>query len=313
MEKTIQAQATTFQRDGFTLAAELYLPPGAAAPQRGPALVITGPGSSVKEQIAANYARPLAARGFLVLTFDPSHQGASSGEPRDLESPAARVADLRAALDYLLTRHDVDPARIGVLGICAGGGYAVAATRTDHRVKALGLVVGSDIGNAFRALHQADGGIVALLEKVAAQSVAEANGAPPVRHAWIPDSPAAAQAAGITDVDTLQAVRYYRTERGRHPRSTNRRHYVSDALILGFDAFDLAETLLTQPVQIIVGGASAGTTGSYEDGYRLAGMVPAAEPVLEVAGARHYEMYDVPEYVEEAVAALDAFFGRHLA
>lgn len=309
----MQPQALTFQRGSFTLAAELYLPDGPGNTPPSPALVITGPGSSVKEQIAANYAQALAALGYIVLTFDPAHQGASSGEPRDLESPADRVADLRGAVDFLLTRSDVDAARIGVLGICAGGGYATAATMTDHRVKALGLVVASDIGAAFRAMAEADDGIVARLEKVAELATAEAKGASPVRHQWIPDTLDEAQEAGITDIDTLQAVTYYRTPRGQHPRSTNRRHYVSDALILGFDAFDLADTLLTQPTQIIVGGASKGTTGSYEAGYRLAGLAPAAEPVLEIPGARHYEMYDVPDYVDQAIARLDTFFARHLA
>jgi len=114
------------------------------------------------------------------------------------------------------------------------------------------------------------------------------------------------------DIDMLQAITYYRTERGQHANSTNRRHYLSDALILGFDAFHLAGILLTQPVQVIVAGNSAETTGSFEDGYRLAGLARAAQPVIEIAGARHYQMYDVPEYVDQAVDHLDHFFTRQL-
>lgn len=310
---SVQCRSTTFARDNFAIAADLYMPVPEDSVQRYPALVITGPGSSVKEQIAANYARALATRGFIVLTFDPAYQGASSGEPRDLESPAARIADLRAAVDFLIRQNEVDERRIGMLGVCAGGSYATSGAMTDHRVKALGLVVPSDIGNAFRKMAVADGGIDHLLETVAAQATDEAHGAAPVLHHWIPDSLAEAETAGIADIDTLQAVTFYRTARGQHPNSTNRRHYLSDALILGFDPFHLADILLTQPVQVIVAGNSAGTTGSYEDGYRLAGLAPAAQPVLEIAGARHYQMYDVPEYVDQAVNHLDQFFTRELA
>ena len=310
---TIQCRATTFSRDTFIIAADLYMPPIGDPKKRFHALVITGPGSSVKEQIAANYARALAARGFIVLTFDPTYQGASSGQPRDLESPAARIADLRAAVDFLMKHNQVDDRRIGMLGVCAGGGYAAAGTMIDHRVKALGVVVPSDIGNAFRKMVAADDGLNRLLETVAAQAIDEAHGAEPVVHQWIPNTLAEAKAAGIADIDMLQAITYYRTERGQHANSTNRRHYLSDALILGFDAFHLAEILLTQPVQVIVAGNSAGTTGSFEDGYRLAGLARAAQPVLEIAGARHYQMYDVPEYVGQAVDHLDQFFTRQLA
>lgn len=312
MTDTIQIRSLLFARGTFTIAAELHMPAHNDSVKRYPAIVITGPGSSVKEQIAANYARALASRGFIVLTFDPAHQGASSGEPRDLESPASRIADLRGAVDFLMTQKEVDSTRIGVIGICAGAGYAAAGTMTDHRVKALGLVVPVNIGNAFHKMVGADSGVVRLLDTVAGQANAEARGAPAVRHQWIPDTLAQAEASGITDIDLLQAVTYYRTERGQHPNSTNRRHYLSDALIIGFDAFHLTDMLLTQPVQIVVAGDSAGTTGSYEDGYRLAGLARAALPVCEIAGARHYQMYDVAEYVDQAANQLADFFMSQL-
>ena len=138
MTTTVQLRPITFAREHFAIAAALYMPPHGDTTQRYPALVIAGPGSSVKEQIAANYARALAARGFIVLTFDPAYQGASSGQPRDLESPAARVADLRGAVDFLISQKEAGDTRIGMLGVCAGGGYAAAGAMTDHRMKAIG-------------------------------------------------------------------------------------------------------------------------------------------------------------------------------
>ena len=312
MSNATTPKPTTFRRGQFVLAAQLYTPADAASDGRRPAVVIVGPSSSVKEQIAANYAKALAALGFVALTFDPAYQGQSSGEPRDLESPAERVADLRSAVDFVTTLAEVDEESIGMLGVCAGGGYAVAATLTDRRVKALGVVVPIDIGNAFRQMAAANGGVSRALESVANQAIAEAHGATASRATWVPDSLEDAQAAGLNDIDLIQAVTFYRTPRGSNPHSTNRRHYLSDALILGFDAFNLVDQILAQPVQVIVGGDSAGTTGSFEDGHRLAKLAPAAEPVFVIEGARHYEMYDTPKYIEKAVRHLDDFYTRHL-
>ncbi|CAM4037218.1 alpha/beta hydrolase [Rahnella bruchi] len=174
-------------------------------------------------------------------------------------------------------------------------------------------MVPSDIGNAFRKMVAADDGLSRLLETIAAQAIDEAHGAAPVLHQWIPDTLAEAKAAGITDIDMLQAITYCRTERGQHANSTNRSHYLSDALILGFDAIHLAEILLTQPVHVILAGNSAGTTGSFEDGYRLSELDRAAQPLIEIAGSHHYQMYDVLEYVVQAVEHLDQFFTRQLA
>lgn len=304
-------KSTSIPRGSFELAAHLYLPEGFDAGRKYPAVVIATPGSSVKEQIGANYARALAAKGFLALAFDPAYQGESGGVPRDLEAPAERVADLRYAVDYLTALDHVDARRIGVLGICAGGGYAVNAAMTDHRIQAVGTVVPVNIGRAFRAAMTAAGSVADLLEDVARQATAEASGGQAVRHPWIPDTLQDAETAGITDIDVLQAVTYYRTARGRHENSTNRRHYRSDALILGFDALHLADQLLTQPVQVIVAGVG-GSTGSLEDGRQLTQLARAAEDILIIEGARHYEMYDEPAYIAQAVQRLGEFFNKHL-
>ena len=158
-------QHITIPRGPIELAADLHLPDrlpddvDETAPQR--AVVLSTPGSSVKEQIGANYASRLAARGVAALVFDPARQGQSGGEPRDLEDPYRRGEDISYAIDTLSTVPGIDPGRIGVLGICAGGGYAVHTARADHRIKAVGTVVPSDIGAAFRGF-QPDGPASAL-------------------------------------------------------------------------------------------------------------------------------------------------------
>ncbi|PZE63021.1 alpha/beta hydrolase [Curtobacterium sp. MCPF17_001] len=303
----------TFTNDTFDLAGQLHLPDGFREDRTYPAVVISTPGSSVKEQIGANYGRGLADRGYVALAFDPGFQGQSGGHPRDLENPAARVDDIRFAVDYLTTLPCVDNARIGAVGICAGGGYAVSATMTDHRIKALGTVVPVNVGRAFRqADTSSTGSVIAMIEAVGVNRTAAAAGEDVDRNMWIPDTEEQAAAFGITDVDTQEAVRFYRTSRGYNEHSTNRRYFTSDAMMLGYDAFNLVEELLTQPLQIIVGGR-LGTTFSYSDGLALWEKAPNAKNFHVVEGAGHYEMYDEPKYVNEAVQTLNTFFQQHLA
>ena len=305
------ARSISFQNGTLNVAGNLHLPTDFKESESYAALVVATPGSSVKEQIGGNYAERMARRGFVALAFDPSYQGQSSGEPRDLEDPAARVEDIRCAVDFLTTLSYVDSERIGVLGICAGGGYAVNAALTEHRIKAVGTVVAVNLGRANRQANVASANaVVQALEAVGKQRTAEARGDTQRRDPWIPDTVEAAKQAGL-DRDTLDAVDYYRTSRGFSEHSTNRLLFRSNALLLGFDAFHLAEELLTQPLQVIVGGR-LGSTGSFEDGKQLWERARNKEAMMVIEGAGHYDMYDKPEYVEPAAERLSDFYRKHL-
>ena len=303
-------QSVWFKNGPIDMSGDLRVPKNDAG-QVLPALVIATPGSSVKEQIGAVYGARLAERGFVTLAFDPSHQGQSGGEPRDLEDPARRIEDLRCALDFLMTLPFVDEERVGLLGICAGGGYAVSAALTEHRFKALGTVVPVNIGRARRQSARTLDGLRKVLEEVGRQRTAEARGGKPKRDPWVPDSVEAAQAAGITDRDLLDAVDFYRTSRGFSQHSTNRRYFTSLGPMIGFDAFHLVDELLTQPVQVIVAGR-LGMTFSYADGQTLFEKANNRQGFHVVEDAGHYDMYDKEPYVGEAVDKLDGFFARYL-
>jgi uncharacterized protein len=302
----------TFNNRGLEIVGELHLPDDFDEARSWTAIVLATPGSSVKEQIGRNYAGRLAQRGFLALTFDPAHQGESGGEPRDLEDPETRVEDIRCALDHLMTLPFVAEDRVGLLGVCAGGGYAVRAALTEHRFRAVGTVVGGDIGHAMRGMQDRKG-LMDLLQAVGAQRTAEARGGEARREPWIPDSLEAAKAQGVTDQEVLAAVRFYREPPHRHSRSTNRLLFTSFGHILGFDPFSLVPELLVQPLQVIVGG-ERGATGQYEAGERLFQLAPNPDKAfIVVEGAGHYDMYHAPDYVDQAIEHLAPFFADRLA
>lgn len=305
-------RSVTFKNRDHDVAGDLHLP-AAFDPAGGyAALVCVHPGSGVKEQTVGLYAAQMAGLGYVALAFDASGQGASGGEPRYAEEPASRVEDVRCAIDFLTTLDFIDEHRIGVLGICAGGGYAVSAAMTDHRIAAAGVVSPVNIGRARRQGAGSARHAVKLLEEAGRQRTAEARTGQADLRAWIPGSPQEARESGVTDRDVLDAVDYYRTSRGQHPRSVNRFRFTSVASLLAFDAFHLSEELLTQPIQVIV-GSRPGSTGSWHDGHELFRRAPGAKSLRVIDGAGHYDLYDVPEYVDQAIEILGDFFETHLA
>ena len=129
-------KVTFHNRYGITLVGDLYTPKDMKPGEKLDAIAVAGPYGAVKEQVSGRYAQELAARGFLTLAFDPSYTGESGGQPRNTTSPDIDTEDFLAAVDYLSNRPDVDPQKIGVLGICGWGGFAINAASMDPRIKA---------------------------------------------------------------------------------------------------------------------------------------------------------------------------------
>jgi fermentation-respiration switch protein FrsA (DUF1100 family) len=298
----------TFDSAGITLAGDLYTPGGPADGPR-PGIVVGHPGSGVKEQAAGLYARRLAGQGFVTLAFDAAYQGESGGEPRGLEDPAHRVEDLKAAVSYLTTRPEVDADRIGVLGICASGGYVLPATGSDHRIKAVATVSAVDIARQFRL--GADGTqdpavFQGMLDAAANARTVAAHGEKPPVLTLFPETIEQARALG--GGHGAEGFEYYRTPRAQHPRSQRFLDWTSIDKMAIFDAFALVPLIGQRPLLMIAGTRAVTSWMSVEAFQKAVGP----KELHWIDGASHVDLYDKEQYVGPATEKLAGFFTENL-
>jgi fermentation-respiration switch protein FrsA (DUF1100 family) len=306
MENQVTLEKVFFNNQiGITLAGNIHFPADFDVNKTYAAIITISPAGGAKEQTAGIYARKLAENGFIAIAIDASYQGESGGEPRYREDPAARIEDIRGAVDYLTSLPFVDENRIGALGICAGGGYVISAAMTERRIKAVGTAVPVNAGRENRAAGSE--ATIATLEMIAKQRTAEAQGAEPMIMPWIPD-----EQKDADDIDLREAYDYYRTSRGYTPNWQNKMRFISMDGVMAYDAFYLVEMLLTQPLQIVV-GSQPGAFGSNKDGHELYERAASTEKDIQVVeGASHFDMYDKPEYVDKAINKFVDFYRIHL-
>ena len=300
----------TFPSAGLKLAAHLYAPDNEDGMPR-PALVVGPSSSGVKEQASGLYAERLSREGFVALAFDPAFQGESAGEPRGLEDATHRTEDFKAAVSYLTTRRDVvDSERIGALGICGSGGYALAAAPGDHRIKAVGTVAAADVPRHFR--YGGDGTqdpkvFEGMLAAAAAARTAEARGQGSQTFPLFPATAEEAYARG--GEYGREGFEYYCTPRGQHSRSAKHLPWISVDRMTFFDAFQAVDLIAPRPVLLIVGSRAVTSWMSVDACQR------AREPkeLHWIDGASHVDLYDKNEFVTPAVAKLTEFYNTNLA
>ncbi|PPS91370.1 alpha/beta hydrolase [Streptomyces sp. MH60] len=301
--------SVTFPSNGLALVGILFAPDG-HVDGRLPAVVISHPGGGVKEQSPSVYAERLARDGCAALVFDAGYQGESEGEPRGMENPFQRAEDIKSAVTYLTTRDDIDPERIGALGICASGGYVPYAAQTDHRIKAVATVSAVDLGSAFReglGRDQDPAVLQVLLDQASAARTAEACGAAPETVAWIPDN--AGELLETATTQFRETFEYYCTPRGYHRRAVQGWVLRSIDQLAQYDSYAMIRLIAPRPLLMIIGSEA-------ESGYFSREAIErAAEPkeLVVIEGATHIDLYDKDEYVTPAVAELAGFFGKHLA
>lgn len=287
----------------ITIAGVINFPEGFDESKTYPAIVVSHPGGGVKEQASGLYASKLANEGFITIAYDASYQGESTGEPRQLENPYTRTEDVSAVIDYLTTLPYVDNDRIGAMGICAGAGYTANAAMNDRRIKAVGMVSAVNIGSMFRngwdnSIKDAD-----AIPALQAGSDARTSDARGNDIATIPLAPLREEDA--PNEELRQAWEYYHTDRCQHPNAPGFATARSLNQIITYDAYNKAESFFTQPLQIVA-GSDAGSKWMSDDLYERAASSDKKFHVVE--GANHMSLYDIPQYVNEAVSVLTPFF-----
>ena len=306
-DKVIHSKITFHNRYGVTLAADLYIPKN-TDDSKLPAIAVSGPFGAVKEQASGLYAQELAKRGFLTIAFDPSFTGESGGLPRYVASPDINTEDFCAAVDYLSTRNDVDPERIGILGICGWGGMAVNAAAIDTRIKATVAATMYDMSRVtangyFDAADNTDARHELRCQLNTQRTTDYRKGAYEL-------------AGGLPDVvadDAPQYVKdyfaYYKTERGYHKRSLNSNGGWNKTSALSF----LNMPILSYAGEIrsavlLVHGEKAHSRYFSEDTYKkLAGD---NKELLIVPGANHTDLYDNFEKIP--FDKIEGFFREYL-
>lgn len=290
----MSASGVTFEADGLCLVGLLHLPQG---PGPWPAVALTGPLSGVKEQVVGTYAARLAEVGVAALAFDHRGFGESDGR-RQHEDAAGKLADLRAAVGFLAAHPAVDPARIGLLGVCLGGGYAVRAAAFDPRVRAVAGVAGAyNDPVAFNAGMGARAYRGALAELLAAG----------------PDErlPAVSPDGGRAAMGGDEPWEYYGTARSASPHWVNELTVASLYELMTLDTASAAQLLEQTPLLVV-----HGTTDAYcspAAAQAVHDRSPGPRTLAWIETTNHIELYDDQAAVDEAVAHLQAFFARELA
>ena len=293
---------------GIQIAANVYTPADYDPAKKYPTVVVAHPNGGVKEQVAGLYAQRLAEHGYITITADAAYQGASGGMPRSVDKPANRIEDIHGMADYISQYPGVDTARIGLLGICGGGGYSLKAAQTDKRFKALATLSMFDSGRVRRNGYQ-DSQIATIQDRLKLASEARAKEAATGDVSYSGDANLTdAQIAKLPFELYRQGYAYY-WKTHAHPNSTFR--YTTSSLLdlMRFDAQSNMD-LINQPL-LMMAGTTADSLYMTESAYKLATGTQNKELFL-IDGATHIETYWVPRYVEQAMNKLDTFFDKNI-
>ena len=292
-DKVDHSKVTFHNRYGITLAADLYVPKNASG--KLAAIAVSGPFGAVKEQASGFYAQTMAERGFLTLAFDPSFTGESGGEPRYMASPDINTEDFQAAVDYLSCRDDVDPERIGIIGICGWGGMALNAAALDTRVKATVASTMYDMTRVnAKGYFDAEDSAEARHEKrlaLNAQRTEDYKNGSYVRAGGVVDPLPEDAPLFVKDY-----YDYYKTDRGYHARSLNSNDgWAATGCISFLNQPILTYTNEIRSAVLIMHGEKAHSCYFSKDVYAQmmdGNPVPENKELLIIPDAVHTDLYD---------------------
>ncbi|WP_035240500.1 alpha/beta hydrolase [Desulfobacter vibrioformis] len=298
----------TYKLNGIDISANVYIPANYDPIHKYPAVVVAHPNGGVKEQVAGLYAQRLAEQGYITIAADAAYQGASGGEPRNVDKPANRIEDVHGMADFITQYTGVDANHLALLGICGGGGYSLKAAQTDKRFKAVATLSMFNSGRVRRNGYM-DSQISTIRKRLQQASDARAQEAAGGEVLYSGDADMTDEQIAKLPFDLYRQGYEYYWKTHAHPNSTFK--YTTSSLLdlMSFDATDHID-LINQPL-LMIAGIKADSLYMTQDAFKKAVNAKDKELYL-INGATHIETYWKPQYVEQAMGKLTEFFGKEL-
>lgn len=304
----VNIHPVTYKLNGIDIVANVYIPANFDPKKKYPAVVIAHPNGGIKEQISGLYAQRLAEAGYITITADAAYQGGSGGEPRHTDKPFYRIEDIRGMTDFISRYAGVDANRLGVLGICGGGGYTLKAAQSDKRFKAVATLSMFNSGEVRRNGFQ-NSQVNTIQERLKQASDARAQelAGGKIIYAGVARIEDEEIAKTPTDLYREGYEYYYRTY--KHPNSTFLYTMSSLLDLMTWDAVTNMD-LIDQPL-LMMAGSKADTKYMTDEAFPKAVNAKSKE-LFVIEGGTHIQTYWKSEYVLQAVKKLTEFFGNNL-
>lgn len=308
LEGKVNIHPVTYNNKDIVIVANVYTPANFDASKKYATIVIAHPNGGVKEQVAGLYAQRLAEMGFITITADAAYQGGSGGEPRNIDKPANRIEDIHAMADFITQYKGVDVSRLGLLGICGGGGYALKASQSDKRFKAIATVSMFNSGLVRRNGFM-NSQLSTIQERLQQASDARALEISGGKVLYAADAVITDEMANKMPFDLYREGHYYYNRTHAHPNSKFRYTMSSLMELMTFDASTNMD-LIVQPL-LMIAGSKADSFYMTEEAFNKAINAKNKELFL-INGATHIETYWKSEYVQQAISKLVIFYENNL-
>ncbi len=304
----VNIRTVTYKLNGLDISANVYTPANYDASMKYPTVVVAHPNGGVKEQVAGLYAQRLAEQGYITIAADATYQGASGGLPRNVDKPSNRIEDIHGMADFISQYAGVDATRLGLLGICGGGGYSLAAAQTDKRFKSIATVSMFNSGRVRRNGY-VDSALNTIQTRMQQASAARAQEAAGGTILYSGDANLTDEQIAKLPFDLYRQGYEYYWKTHAHPNSTFK--YTTSSLLdlMRWDATHQIE-LIDKPL-LMIAGSKADSLYMTEEAFAKA-MGTKEKELFKIDGATHIESYWVPKYVNQAVEKLTQFYGKSL-